>query len=295
VNLLRNGTEVDEAIVTADEEGNWSYSFTELPEFDGEGIPYEYTVTEDPVTGYNTNYVPGTYDIQNTREGILNINGQKTWDDLFGRPASITVNLLQDGEEITQQVVTANASGLWLYSFTDLPEFTEEGIPYEYTITEDAVPGYIATITGNSILNRQLRATLRIIKIDDFDFPVEDVVFEVANEDGEVLFTGTTDEDGLLEVILPLGTYIVTEISAPEDFIMDDEPKTVILDEDGEVLELTVVNILEIEDVEPLPLPEEEEELPKTGSENVNYLYGLGMILILGGAVLLSKKKRTVR
>ena len=108
---------------------------------------------------------------------------------------------------------------------------------------------------------------------------------------------GTTDENGLLSAVLPLGTYIVTEISAPEDYIIDDTPKTVLLDEDGEVLELTVVNILEIEDVEPLPLPEEEEEeaLPRTGSENVNYLYGLGLILILGGTVLLSKKKRTVK
>ncbi|SFN78143.1 Cna B-type domain-containing protein [Proteiniclasticum ruminis] len=295
VNLIQNGEEIAEVLVTPDEEGNWTYSFLELPEFDEEGMAYTYTVTEDPVEGYNTNYVPGTYDIQNTREGIVNINGQKTWDDLFGRPASITVNLLQNGEEIRELVVTANASGLWLYSFTDLPEFTEAGIPYVYTITEDAVPGYVATVTGTSILNRQLRATLSIIKIDDFDFPVEGAVFEIADEEGVVLFTGTTDEDGLLDVILPLGTYIVTEISAPEDYIIDDTPKTVLLDEDGEVLELTVVNILEIEDVEPLPLPEEEEELPKTGSENVNYLYGLGLILIMGGAVLLSKKKRIVR
>ncbi|SDI38465.1 Cna B-type domain-containing protein [Proteiniclasticum ruminis] len=297
VNLIQNGEEIAEALVTPDGEGNWTYSFPELPEFDEEGIAYLYSITEDPVTGYNTNYVPGTYDIQNTREGIVNINGQKTWDDLFGRPASITVNLLQNGEEIREQVVTANASGLWLYSFTELPEFTEAGIPYVYTITEDAVPGYEATVTGTSILNRQLRATLSIIKIDDFDFPVEGAVFEITDEEGVVLFTGTTDEDGLLSAVLPLGTYIVSEISAPEDYIIDDTPKTVLLDEDGEVLELTVVNILEIEDVEPLPLPEEEEEeaLPRTGSENVNYLYGLGLILILGGTVLLSKKKRTVK
>ena len=60
-------------------------------------------------------------------------------------------------------------------------------------------------------------------------------------------------------------------------------------------MKLTIVNTLEIEDVEPLPEEEEEEALPRTGSENVNYLYGLGLILILGGTVLLSKKKRTVK
>lgn len=61
------------------------------------------------------------------------------------------------------------------------------------------------------------------------------------------------------------------------------------------MMKLTIVNTLEIEDVEPLPEEEEEEALPRTGPENVNYLYGLGLILILGGTVLLSKKKRTVR
>ena len=38
-------------------------------------------------------------------------------------------------------------------------------------------------------------------------------------------------------------------------------------------MKLTIVNTLEIEDVEPLP-EEEQEALPRTGSENVNYLYG---------------------
>ncbi len=159
-------------------------------------------------------------------------------------------------------------------------------------------PDYGCTASKNFLsLHRLLRATLSIIRSDDFDFPEDGAVFEITDEEGAVLFSGATGKDGLLSAVLPLGTNIVTAISAPEDYIIDDTPKTVLLDEDGEVLELTVVNILEIEDVEPLPLPEEEEEeaLPRTGSENVNYLYGLGLILILGGTVLLSRKKRTVK
>ncbi len=292
--LNRNGEELDRTDVTAEDE--WSYSFTELPEFDEDGIAYTYEVEELPVEGYNTFYAG--YDIQNVRTGKVIVNGEKTWDDLFGRPESIVINLLQNGEEIDEVTLSPEDDEEWTYSFTELTEFDEEGIAYIYTVTEDPVEGYEAVVEGYDILNRQLRAALRIIKVDDFDFPVEDVVFEVEDEEGNIVFRGTTDEDGILETVLPLGTYIVTEISAPADYIMDPEPKTVVLDEDGEVLELTVVNILEIEEVEPKPLPptpkpQPKPQLPSTGSADSTIFYGLGILMALGGLLLL-KKRRTV-
>ena len=292
--LNRNGEELDRVDVTAEDE--WSFSFTDLPEFDEDGIAYTYEVEELPVEGYNTFYAG--YDIQNVRTGMVNVNGEKTWDDLFGRPESIVINLLQNGVEIDEVTLSPEDDEEWTYSFTELPEFDEEGIAYIYTVTEDPVEGYEAAVEGYDILNRQQRATLRIIKVDDFDFPVEDVVFEVEDEEGNIVFRGTTDEDGILETVLPLGTYIVTEISAPADYMMDPEPKTVVLDEDGEVLELTVVNILEIEEVEPKPLPptpkpQPKPQLPSTGSANSTIFYGLGILMALGGLLLL-RKRRTV-
>lgn len=290
--LKRNGVEVERKVVTPDEEGLWKYEFLELPEFDEEGIAYTYTVEELPVEGYNT-FIVG-YNIQNVRFGMTNVNGEKTWNDLFGRPASITVNLLQNGVKIDDMIVQPDTAGKWLYSFTELPEFDATGKAYTYTVTENPVTGYAPTITGYNILNRQLRGTLRIEKIDDFDEPVEDVVFEVRNGAGVLIFRGTTDDEGILEVVLPLGTYVVREISAPADYIMDTTPKNVTIDEDGEVIRLTVVNILEVEDVEPKPLPEKPKpQLPSTGAQSAGIWYGMGIFTLLAG-VLLLRKRRTI-
>ena len=285
--LMRNEEEIDRIEVTPDEEGLWKYEFLDLPEFDEEGLAYTYEVDELPVVGYNT-FIVG-YDIENVRYGMTNVNGEKTWNDLFGRPEEITVNLLQNGVEIDEMVVEPDTEGKWLYSFKELPQFDEEGKAYLYTVTEDPVTGYAATVTGYNILNRQLRGTLRIEKIDDFDIPVEDVVFEVRNGAGVLIYRGTTDDEGILQVVLPLGTYVVREISAPADYIMDTAPKNVTIDEDGEVVTLTVVNILEVEEVEPKPLP----ELPKTGAQSAGIFYGMGAFTLLAG-VLLLRKRRTI-
>ena len=79
-----------------------------------------------------------------------------------------------------------------------------------------SLPGYELTVKG------LLRARLSIIRSDDFDFPEDGAVFEITDEEGVVLFSGAIGKDGLLSAVLPLGTNIVTAISAPEDYIIDD-------------------------------------------------------------------------
>ncbi|KXU09182.1 Cna B-type domain-containing protein [Streptococcus gallolyticus] len=65
VHLLANGEVVQTATITADSDGNWSHTFTDLPEYkDGQAITY--TVAEDAVAGYTTT-VDG-YTIINTHE-----------------------------------------------------------------------------------------------------------------------------------------------------------------------------------------------------------------------------------
>ena len=85
-----------------------------------------------------------------------------------------------------------------------------------------SLPGYESTVKGSSVLHGLLRATLSIIRSDDFDFPEDGAVFEITDEEGVVLFSGAIGKDGLLSAVLPLGTNIVTAISAPEDYIIDD-------------------------------------------------------------------------
>ncbi|WP_438821476.1 Cna B-type domain-containing protein, partial [Bacillus nitratireducens] len=59
VQLLQNGTEYKKQEVKADKEGNWNFSFKDLPKYDGQGNKYTYTVSEVKVKDYETK-VEGT-------------------------------------------------------------------------------------------------------------------------------------------------------------------------------------------------------------------------------------------
>ena len=65
IHLLADGTETDQA--TLDETGGWTHTFADLPKYkDGKEIVY--TVTEDEVTGYETEIKDGTVTNRHTLE-----------------------------------------------------------------------------------------------------------------------------------------------------------------------------------------------------------------------------------
>ena len=212
------------------------------------------------------------------------MGAEKQWDDLGVRPAKVVINLYRNGELYDDMEVVPGEGGKWFFTFEDLAEFDPEGEPYLYTVEEVPVAGYVPTVNGFNITNRLLRATARIIKIDDVDDPVAGVEFEIYDKDSKLVFKGKTNAEGILEVELPLGTYTVKETAAPKGYILDDEIHTVVLSADKTTVELEVVNILEIEEVEPKPLPQ-------TGSAGTGAFYLMGALTLLGGAFLLRKKR----
>ena len=154
VNLLANGEIVARQTVKADEAGNWTYTFKDLPKY-ANGKEITYTVTEEAVEGYETSVdgfnITNTYTTETTE-----VKGSKTWNDADNqdgkRPESITVRLLANGEEKDSQTVTADENGNWTYSFEKLPKY-EAGKEILYTVTEDAVADYTTEITGYDITN----------------------------------------------------------------------------------------------------------------------------------------------
>lgn len=152
VNLLADGNKVNTQEVTPDDNGNWTYSFTDLPKFKA-GKEIVYTVAEKAVEGY-VSTVSG-YNINNTHKPeTIAINGSKHWDDNDDqdgkRPESITVNLLANGEKVNSQVVTA--AGNWTYNFTDQPKY-KAGKEIKYRVEEVAVEGYTTELDGYDIYN----------------------------------------------------------------------------------------------------------------------------------------------
>ncbi|MHC5227115.1 Cna B-type domain-containing protein [Enterococcus sp. LJL99] len=156
---LYGNNEAVGAPVTLNEGNQWQYTWTELPE-KANGQDIVYTVKEVNIPyGYDVsinNEDQGNLLITNTYEPeVVNLKGTKTWDDKENqdgkRPESITVNLLANGEEVAQKVVTS--SNQWSYEFTNLPKY-EDGKEIVYTVTEDNVPDYTTEITGTEVTNR---------------------------------------------------------------------------------------------------------------------------------------------
>ena len=166
INLLADGVKVNSQEVRPDANGNWTYSFTDLQKYKEKGQLIDYTVEEEPVTGYNvtTTKTVNGYDILNTHTPeTISINGIKHWDDNNNqdgkRPASITVNLLADGNVYASKTVTAASN--WKYNFTDLPKY-KAGKEIKYKVEEVAVADYTTKVEGYDIYNTHTPETTSI-------------------------------------------------------------------------------------------------------------------------------------
>jgi len=150
VKILNGDTVVDEQNVTS--ANDWKYESKALPKY-AAGQEITYTVSEEAVPGY-TSKVDG-YNITNSyTPETTTVSGSKTWEDGDNqdgkRPASITVNLLANGQKVNTQTV-GEAEG-WSYNFTGLPVY-KDGQRITYTVTEEAVLGYSTNLNGYNITN----------------------------------------------------------------------------------------------------------------------------------------------
>ena len=103
VQLLRDGNVIDTAVVNAD--GNWTYTFDNLPDNDGYGRYYTYTVSEQMVPGYWLR-VEG-YDLHNTPQIFEPVTFSRFREeeledllDIFDYGVPLWGGLLGTGDEI---------------------------------------------------------------------------------------------------------------------------------------------------------------------------------------------------
>nr|WP_245329691.1 Cna B-type domain-containing protein [Enterococcus alcedinis] len=157
VRLLQNGKEIESApAIEVNAKNNWQSEFTNLPKFDADGQPFEYILSEDTVTGYEASINQATGVITNQLL-TTNLIGEKLWEDWNNqrnqRPESITVNLLQGDRVIETLEVKPDTTGKWHFSFDNLPKLNAKGEAFEYSVTENEVENYRATIEqeGNTV------------------------------------------------------------------------------------------------------------------------------------------------
>lgn len=152
--------------VTAAE--NWTVTFENLPKNQNHGQNIQYTVSEAFVSGYTEAITQNgdNYTITNTHTPASSeFFVTKIWKDNGNndgmRPDEITVTAHgSDGRSYAKKLNTDNQ---WSVMFSNLPKYAN-GKTIDYTLTEEAVPGYTSSITRNDNNNQDgLRPnTLRI-------------------------------------------------------------------------------------------------------------------------------------
>ncbi|HEQ2962402.1 TPA: fibronectin binding protein [Streptococcus pyogenes] len=87
---------------------------------------------------------------------ILTFSGKKIWenDRPDQRPAKIQVQLLQNGQKMSDKVQEVTKDNDWSYHFKDLPKYDGKNQEYKYSVEEVNVPdGYKVSYLGNDIFN----------------------------------------------------------------------------------------------------------------------------------------------
>ena len=159
--LYKNGTAEGKPVALS-AGNNWKVTFSNLPDKDSNGNLISYSVKEVKVPTYYTvdkeeaQFVDGKATITNKRTPeTTEVTVKKVWDDAKNqdglRPTTITVHLLANGEKV--QTATVSGEGeTWSHTFTNLPVY-KNGQKIIYTVTEDTVANYTATIDGTTITN----------------------------------------------------------------------------------------------------------------------------------------------
>lgn len=115
------------------------------------GTPYIWS--DEPGAIYKSEVTKNTdTDFTVTNSPRINISVEKVWDDNDNqdgiRANAITVQLLQNGKPFGTPVIL-NQSNQWKINFSELPEYDENGVKYQYAIEEVEVEGYDSVITND--------------------------------------------------------------------------------------------------------------------------------------------------
>ena len=148
---LMNGTQVveEKTVAKTGEEKTWELSF-EAPKYDTAGKEIAYTVTESAIAGYKAE-VSGSqsagFVITNRDTEKVKINVNKKW---LGKVAdSVTVKLMNGAQVVEEKTVAKSGdSKTWELSF-EAPKYDEAGNEIAYTVTESAIAGYKAEVSGS--------------------------------------------------------------------------------------------------------------------------------------------------
>ncbi len=197
------------------------------------------TAVTDDITIYGK-WTRNTVDVEGSVNWVENGEG-------FDRPDTVTVNLMQNGTKVDSADVTVDDKASQSFTFTDLPEYSEDGtVKYEYTVAQETVPtNYVETVSGCEIVNTyNVNKYYITVEWDHTGAPAAEKVTEatvILNRDGEGYKTATLTEatpTATTTIARPEAaghTFSIEQNAIPGYETTYSEPVSVDTDNDGEV------------------------------------------------------------
>lgn len=240
---------------------------------------YEVTLT---YAGQNVSVTSTAITITNQRQKVvIDLLKVLEQDELFGIGMNDEIGNVQfalyaaedltaaDGSVIPQdgllEILTLNADGTATFA-TDLPvdakvyvqEYstddhyilanTKYPVTFEYA-GQDVAEVHISVNDGEAIENTLKRGDVYGKKVDEQSNALPGAVFGLFRADATefteqtALMLSTSDADGLFSFLgVPLGDYVIVELSAPEGYLFDNTPIPVSITEDAQIVEIEAVN-----------------------------------------------------
>lgn len=134
-------------VVDGSETPAWTYTWTDVPEYDPYGRKYTFTADEETVPVNYTKSIDGLIVTNTYDPEMIDIPVNKEW---IGPAAeSVTFTLFADGKN-SGQTITLQAPD-WSGAFTGLNKYDDKtGNEIVYTIEELNIPGYTSEVTGSA-------------------------------------------------------------------------------------------------------------------------------------------------
>ena len=158
VNLKNGDTVIDS--ITLSESNDWKGVFSNLP------AGAHYTVSEDPVEGYDsavTGDAERGFTVTNTSTAKVSVSVEKKWVGPAAEKA--TVRLLADGKD-TGESAELSKSNSWKHSFEGLPKYSKSGSVIDYAVAEVPVEGYSSKVTGDAERGFTVTNTVKTGELD---------------------------------------------------------------------------------------------------------------------------------
>ena len=134
--------------------------------------------------------------------------------------------------------------------------------------------------------NDLIKGTLELIKADSLtQEPIAGALFEIYTNENELVFVGTTNKSGKLNVDnLKIGTYYIVEKEAPEDYIINNKKTYFEIKDNKELVNVLITNEKKLKEFN---INEMIVEVPNTGVYGLSKVELIILTLMLMGAICL--------